>query len=58
MERKIHFGYWQYGGVSESWGFISLDEAPYTAKDLYYAKQWIKRYRRYMQDDSYDIQVA
>jgi hypothetical protein len=55
---KIHFGYWQWFGVSESYGFVSLEEKNYSPREAYYSRQWVKRYRKHMQDDSYDIQIA
>jgi len=58
MKNTIHFGYWQYSVISEEYGFVSLEQAPYTPKEEYYSRRWVKRYRKYMEDYSFDIQIA
>lgn len=51
---KIYFGYWQCFAFN-GWGFVTITEAPYSLREMEYCKRWVKRYRKYVQDNSYDV---
>ena len=44
--------------VHQEWGYHCIDECEYTARNHYYARQWVKRYNRWSGEDPLTVRVV
>ena len=55
---KILWIQWVHNAVTETWGYFILEEMPYTPRDAYRMKQWVRRYNRFQGTSEYEVKTA
>ena len=55
---KILWIQWVHNAVTDTWGYFILEEMPYTPRDAYRMKQWVRRYNRFQGTSEYEVKTA